>query len=250
MNDIHFSSSFIFRTMTLDTFNYTDNRAGAPSHYFAYMISGNCKIVTDSDTIEIKENELFYIPNECRYRSYWYGNPKIKFISLGFSYLPNFDKKHYNVQTVPYDAETKSFMMHLSSAKNPTAADIGIFYTLVGKLIPSMSPAPVCRSREITDKAHEYMIQNLAADNSDIAKHCAISEAALYTAFKKSLGITPNTLRNRLILEKAKNILISSDKTIECISNSLGFSSTSYFRKKFKAYFGITPREMRKQNRI
>ena len=83
-----------------------------------------------------------------------------------------------------------------------------------------------------------------------LQKNSAISEAALYSAFKKSSDITLNQLRNNLLLEKAKDILITTDKPIECISDVLRFSSTSYVRKKFKQYFNMTPTEMRKRYRI
>ena len=59
MNDISFSHSFMFRTIEFDKFHYTDNRTGAPSHYFAYMLCGNCKITTDSSTVKINEGDIF-----------------------------------------------------------------------------------------------------------------------------------------------------------------------------------------------
>lgn len=108
MNDILFSNSFFFRTLLMDTFHYTDNRCGSPCHYFAYMLSGKSKIVTDYDTVEICEGDIFYIPNKVSYQSYWYGNPEIKFISLGFLYMPNFDNKSYSLQVIPHGSETET----------------------------------------------------------------------------------------------------------------------------------------------
>lgn len=107
-----------------------------------------------------------------------------------------------------------------------------------------------CRTKEIINQTKNYLIHHPFASVKELAKHCAVSEAALYSAFQKSSDITPNELKNRLLLEKAKELLISTDKSVEYISDVLNFSSTSYFRKKFKKHFGITPREMRKQYRI
>lgn len=250
MNDIIFSNSFLFRTFEFDKFHYTDNRAGAPSHYFAYMILGRCKIITDSETVEISEGDIFYIPNKCSYQSYWYGNPKIKFISLGFMYLPNFNNKAYPVQVLPYNKEAVKLFDLLSNSVNLSACDIGVFYSLVGILMPAMSSVSLCRSKEIVELTKHYLIKHPHAKTSELAKNCAISEAALYTAFQRASDITPNQLRNQLLLEKAKDILITTDKSIEYISDYLKFSSTSYFRKKFKQYFGMTPKEMRKRYRI
>lgn len=250
MNDILFSNSFFFRLLSQNTFSYTDNRKGAPSHYFAYMLSGRCKIVTDTYTVEINEGDIFYIPDKCSYQSYWYGKPKIEFVSLGFMYFPNFEHKTYPSQVIPKDEKAVKLLLSLSEKTHPTAADIGDFYTLAGILIPNMYHVPVCRSKEIISQTHKYLLSHPFANAAEMAKNCAVSEAALYAAFHKSSDITPNILKNRLLLEKAKELLITTDKTIENISDSLEFSSASYFRKKFKEHFGITPKDMRKKYRI
>ena len=250
MNDISFSHSFKFLTIEFDKFHYTDNRAGAPSHYFAYMLCGNCKITTESSTVKINEGDIFYITDKCSYQSYWYGNHQIKFVSLGFLCMPNFENKSYPVQVIP-DSGKASDLFHLLSDKTRLSpADIGVFYTLAGILIPLMANTTVCRTKEITEHTKEYLIQHPFAKTSELAKNCTISEAALYSAFRKSYDITLNQLRNNLLLEKAKDMLITTDQPIEYISYALQFSSTSYFRKKFKQYFNTTPTEMRKRFRI
>ena len=251
MNDISFSHSFMFRTIEFDKSHYTDNRAGAPSHYFAYMLCGNCKITTNTSTININEGDIFYIPDKCSYQSYWYGNPEIRFVSLGFLCMPNFDNKSYPVQVIPNSDSGATEFFHLLSGKTRLSpADIGVFYTLAGILIPLMTNTTVCRTKEITERTKEYLIQHPFAKTSELAKNCTISEAALYSAFQKSSDITLNQLRNNILLEKAKDMLITTDKPIEYISALLQFSSTSYFRKKFRQYFNITPTEMRKRYRI
>lgn len=68
--------------------------------------------------------------------------------------------------------------------------------------------------------------------------------------FQKSSDVTLNALRGQLLLERARDLLLSTDQPVESVSDELGFSSASYFRKKFKAHFGMTPGEMRKKYRI
>ena len=154
------------------------------------------------------------------------------------------------VQVIPHSDKASELFHLLSDKIRLSPADIGLFYTIVGILIPSMTDVAVCRTREITERTKEYLIQHPFAKTSALAKNCTISEAALYSAFHKASDVTLNQLRNNLLLEKAKDILISTDKPIEYISDVLRFSSTSYFRKKFKQYFNITPTEMRKRYRI
>ena len=250
MNDIIFTNGFRFCTMSFDKFHHTDNSVGVQCHYLAYMISGKYKIVTDSDTVEISKGDIFYIPNKCKYRSYWYGNPNIKFISLGFLYLPNFDNKSYSVQLIPHNEKAVELFYALSDCTRLSAVHIGLFYTLAGILIPLMSAKTVCRTKEIVEQTKNNLSEHPFAKTSDLAKNCAVSEAALYFAFQKSSDITPNQMRNQILLEKAKDILITTDMSVENISDYLQFSSPSYFRKKFKRYFNMTPKEMRKRYRI
>lgn len=250
MNSTFFSNSFYFVEINFSNYHHTDNRCGAPSHYFAYMLKGNCKITTETETVEICEGEFFYIPYKCSYQSYWYGSPDIKFISLGFIYMPNIENKTYPVQTIPFDKKTAEMFFEVISAKPKSAKAISIFYALAAKLIPFMKSTTPCRTKEIVSRTEDYLLYHPFANAKELAKNCAISEAALYSAFKKASDTTPNELKSKILLEKAKELLICTNKTVEDISDALKFSSSSYFRKKFKAHFGITPKEMRKRYRI
>ena len=164
--------------------------------------------------------------------------------------MPNFDNKAYPVQVIPGSTTSYELFHSLSDKTRLSAVDIGLFYTLAGILIPLMTNTTVCRTKEITERTKEYLMQHPFAKTSELAKNCTISEAALYSAFQKSSDITLNQLRNNLLLEKAKDILITTDMSVENISDYLQFSSPSYFRKKFKRYFNMTPKEMRKRYRI
>ncbi len=250
MNDILFSNGFRFFTFRFDQYHYTDNRAGVSSHYFAYMKNGRCRITTDSATVHIQKGDIFYIPDKCSYQSYWYGDPEICFVSLGFPCLPNFGNFMYPVQIVPGNESAIPLLCRLGEKRRLTAEDIGVFYTLAGILIPFMRPVAFGRSAEIVEKAKGYIQLHPFAKNDEIARGCAVSQSALYAAFQKSSEETLNALKNRFLLEKAEDMLIATDKPIEYVSDILRFSSVSYFRKKFKQHFGMSPREMRKKQSI
>jgi len=79
MNDIIFSNSFLFRTVEFDKFHHTDNRAGVPSHFFAFIILGRCKITTASETVEINQGDIF----KCCYQSTGTEIPKLNLFLWG-----------------------------------------------------------------------------------------------------------------------------------------------------------------------
>ena len=49
---------------------------------------------------------------------------------------------------------------------------------------------------------------------------------------------------------RAAELLVSTDDSVEEISRRLSFSSGAYFRKCFKAHFGLSPRALRKKHEI
>lgn len=250
MNDALFSNSFYFRTITHDRFHYTDNRSGSPSHYFAMMLNGRFRITDPSGSVEVREGEIFYIPKGVSYQSYWYGEPEVRLISLGFQFLPNFERHAYPAQVVPFDEAAAGLFRQIAAAPRLSAREIGMFYTLVAMLLPQMTYRTPCRTRQIVENTRQYLTEHPHARAAELAKHSAISEAALYAAFQKASDVTLSGLRSQLLLESARDLLISTDQPVEAVSDELGFSSASYFRKKFKAHFGVTPGEMRKKYRI
>lgn len=250
MNDITFSNSFLFRTLKFESYHHTDNSRGTDTHFFAYMLTGRCKIVTERETVEIHAGDIFYIPLNCRYHSYWYGEPEVKFFSLGFLYLPKFENISYLCQTLPTSKETVELFFRICETEQMSAESIALFYTLASKLLPHMKHCKLSRTEEIVMRTSRYLASFPNATTSELAANAAVSVSYLYYAFGRSCDTTLGELRSNMLLERAKDILITTDMPIERLSDELGFSSASYFRKRFKAHFSISPRDMRRRYRI
>lgn len=71
------------------------------------------------------------------------------------------------------------------------------------------------------------------------------SRSQLSNIVKKYLGISLHTFILNLRLETACKELILTSKSIEEISESVGYSSFSHFQKVFKQQYGITPSKLR-----
>ncbi|QYR22888.1 response regulator [Paenibacillus sp. sptzw28] len=65
--------------------------------------------------------------------------------------------------------------------------------------------------------------------------------------FKQETGETFIEYVTRVKMERAKESLDRTDKTVEQISESLGYDNTSYFIKLFKAFSGYSPKDYRVQ---
>ena len=101
-------------------------------------------------------------------------------------------------------------------------------------------------SKMIAD-ADAFISLHLTEDISieSIARELGYSKYYFSAAFKKSTGKTVNEYIRDRRLEYAKMQLLTSDEKISQLSERLHFISPSYFTKCFKAYFGLTPNDLR-----
>jgi AraC family transcriptional regulator, transcriptional activator of pobA len=84
--------------------------------------------------------------------------------------------------------------------------------------------------------------------NSDFyARKMQLSSKRLNEIVKKVSGYTiTQMIHTRLVLE-AKREMVSQNKTIQAISEELGFENPSYFSRFFKKYENLTPKEYSKK---
>ena len=75
----------------------------------------------------------------------------------------------------------------------------------------------------------------------EIALKLGISKFHLTRQFTKIIGIPPGKYLAKLRIKKALELLNETNKTVEEISKSVGYSNASYFIKVFQHYVGISP---------
>jgi AraC-like DNA-binding protein len=250
VNSALFCKSFSFNTFSFVQYKYTDNNRGTRTNYLAYLIKGHARFRIENETVTMTKGDILFIPEGCRYRSYWYGDPKIEFISLGFRCLPNFQNLNYPLQILPRDEKAAEVMREIAAHKSLDAAVIGRFYTLVGELLPRMSHRAVTSQRALVDKATGFLLTDPQISVGELAMRCAVSESALYAAFKRESDKSILEVRKEIVLTRARELLTSTNDSVEEISRRLGFSSGAYFRKCFKKQFGASPREIRRHSEI
>ncbi len=83
--------------------------------------------------------------------------------------------------------------------------------------------------------------QNSKFDINDFSIKMSMSKSHLYRNCKKIIGVSINTLLRDYRLIKSLEILNKTDSNISQTAFQTGFSSPSYFAKRFKNKFGIQP---------
>lgn len=91
----------------------------------------------------------------------------------------------------------------------------------------------------------EVNIESSVYTVEDLARDLNISRVQLYRKVKAILGISVSDHINNIRLDKAKELLIQSNKSISEIAYAVGYSSPNYFSTIFKNKFGVTPKEFK-----
>ncbi|MBQ1456881.1 MAG: helix-turn-helix domain-containing protein [Butyrivibrio sp.] len=102
-------------------------------------------------------------------------------------------------------------------------------------------------------KAQEYVAAHYNEEGITIEKICknlGVSSAYFSTVFKKETGKTFVTYLTDYRMDKAKEILMTSDKKTYVIAAEVGFTDPNYFSYVFKRQYGITPSKFRTRGEI
>lgn len=99
----------------------------------------------------------------------------------------------------------------------------------------------------IIDYFQENYMKNISLD--DMSKSIYLSAAYISKIFKERTGESPINYLINLRLERAKDLLISTELTIKIIAQSVGYKDAYYFSKLFKKYHGYSPSKFRLINK-
>ena len=98
-------------------------------------------------------------------------------------------------------------------------------------------------------QAYEFIENNYAheIDMADAARYCGMSYTSFSKFFSRFTQCGFAEYLTLIRLKKASILLATTDRSITEIAMETGFSSTSYFIQRFKAYNDVTPSRYRKR---
>lgn len=85
---------------------------------------------------------------------------------------------------------------------------------------------------------------------STIAAEMSISRSQLSKIFTKVYGVSPRQYLSMRKWRKAKELLVTSNLTVNAIAEHLGFQSVNHFSRQFRRWIGISPNQYRHKNPI
>lgn len=121
-------------------------------------------------------------------------------------------------------------------------------YSTLEKFSETTDPS-LKKEDEFINKVRQVMETNLEDDEFGISKLCSmlsVSHAQLYRKFKSLSNITIADYFKSLRLNKAKELLLTTNLNVTEVAYSSGFKSLSYFSREFTRKFGKSPTELRR----
>ena len=103
------------------------------------------------------------------------------------------------------------------------------------------------RIRTMLQYIQEHYMEEVTT--ASLAASAMISESECLRCFHKTIGLPPMQYLKQFRIQKAAELLISTEKKIGDIGAECGFLDTSYFTKVFRELRGCTPGEYRRRER-
>ncbi len=96
-------------------------------------------------------------------------------------------------------------------------------------------------------RVKDLLLSNLAEDVSleELAKHCRLSRGHFVKVFRATTGMPPHQWLIAQRVERAKELMMSTDMPLTEIAFQCGFSDQSHFSRLFSRAVGVTPRTWR-----
>ena len=252
-----FCSSVIYAKSVSYTTDYSSSPR--PWHNIAFVLEGRGTVITEESRLEIKKGDILYIPKGCEYSSEWIADPTCVYHTLHFSFPqaaePLTDKR-VNAQLLPNEdfEELYNIMKEIHHYRNSVGVDslkfLAAFYNLVSTLLSRAITADKPAKESSITPALIYIEENFASPCKvdTLASLCCLSESRFFYLFKKQVGCSPITYKNRIAIEKAAQALVlERNAGIERIAFEYGFESPIYFRRVFKRLTGKTPSQYRRE---
>lgn len=199
------------------------------------------------------------------------GRP-LRCLSIHFLLSPSYLERVFDAMfhsrsglgVTPADPETIRRLMRTAlnrwnkGAGNAAALACAVLQTVLPELAdeafdPREAPYTYTRSQaDLIDRAVRLASEGLEGPIriQNLVRDLGVSESRLNKTFNDVLGIPPSRYFMNMKMRRVEELVGQSDRTMEEISSSMGFSSAFHLSRAYKDTFGVSPSQYRKQYRL
>ena len=223
--------------------------AGRPDHGLCFLRSGEI-LYTDADGRQRSAlaGDVFYLPKGKRYRAEYSGDGHCTLINFILTdHLGRGLTLGDDIVCIATDLteETRSLFARIPECYRGGGGIMelkSLVYRLMEKLFARL---PEKGERNMIERCVSY-IETYYAEIHDIttlATMCGYGETSFRKHFREQMGVSPIHYINAVKIDRACDMLRSSEMTVSAVGEFLGFYDVAYFPKVFKRYVGMTPGE-------
>ncbi|MFS0726715.1 helix-turn-helix domain-containing protein [Paenibacillus sp. 1P07SE] len=138
----------------------------------------------------------------------------------------------------------------LASAAGEAAASIGRsmqlqaeLYTVLAALLPAAPAHPPSEPADWFERCLAFMEQHCTEEITirEIAEHIPVHRSHLHETFISRMGCSPGHYLQSLRMDKAKDMLRNSSRSMSDIAHSVGYASLYSFARAFSRVVGCPP---------
>lgn len=214
------------------------------------VVEGNLHIQANYDRYTVNENEILILSPYTTFHGYRTEKESTSFYWCRFMTddLTKFgiEKTFISVADI---AEIQDLFIHLASLSAMPEHSQILPELLISLILTEIGIAEKSENKKDTKISSE--IANLIQENGglitpeQVAEHFGYNKDYISKLFKSAYGMTIKEYSNKIKIQNAKNLLVTSAYTIKQIALSLGFENNNLFIKFFKYHENITPTQFR-----
>ena len=140
--------------------------------------------------------------------------------------------------------ENSGSRLYIESLANVLAVHLIRQYATAQPLLPIYEGGlPQRQLLQVLDYVHDHLHQEIKL--ADLSALLGMSQFHFSHQFKQAIGTTPYQYLLQQRVERAKQLLKNSDRSITDIALMCGFNSHSHLSKQFRQLAGVTPKDYR-----
>ena len=245
-----------------DNSYFWDNRSRGLAFLFQYTLSGSGVLETEEGVFKAEAGDGFFLQfpgNERYYFDETQSKEPWEFFYIlinGACVLPYyryFVRRFGKITPLPqsHPAVQKLFDLHaMARGGRNRAAPL----LQAGRLLDScvsfavVWKKPTGRISPLVESAVSYMEHHFGEELalSALSERLGVSQSHLSREFLRETGEQPIRFLTKLRLEKAIELLNTTDMNLQEISGACGFAESNYFSKVFRKYMKASPGKFRK----
>lgn len=236
------------------TKDYCIKRDFLDSFLLVYIVHGNFNIETQNQITEASENQIILL--DCHFAHKYYCTTPTEFLWFHFNgnssqqYVDFLHEKFglifENTQSLRHSL--LSILTSLQTALINEHQVSSNFSSILSRLAVPENTTMI--SDHPLNPSVSYITKHYAQEINlnDLAHSCGLSVSHFIRSFYQYTGYTPHGFLLSFRIRQAKQLLLTTTKTVEEISELCGFNSASHFARAFRKQESMSPSEFRKMS--